>query len=145
MITPWNFLFILLLYQVFLTGRDWMVTGVLAKGLPPDNRFLTYVLWTSGENLAMALMAFSLGSSLIMSILMFLSILACWYGGLLDFLYFMIKGEIPQGNKVWVWMPKIVAKVTGGKITFEHPNTEQWVIWMLLWWIPITIAWVTFI
>ena len=138
------FLFIVAVYQFFLAGRDHMVTGVLAKGLPPDNRFLAYVLWTAGENMATALLALSYGAqfSMATAVLMFCTIIACWYGGLLDFLYFMVGGEIPAGNFVWHWMPKIAVKVSNGKISFEHPNTEQWAVWTLLWWIPLTVGWV---
>ena len=142
MLNIWQFAFIVLLYQVFLAGRDHMVTGILCKGLPPDNRFLSYVLWTSGENISMGILASMAGINTITSLLMFITIIACWYGGLLDFLYFMILGEIPQGNFVWHWMPKIVAKVTNGKITFEHPTTEQWFVWTCIWWIPMIISWV---
>lgn len=127
------FLLCVALYQISLAGRDYMVTGILAEGLPPDGRFRAYVLWTSGEVIAVSGISGYLGTlstgSILTGLLMLITILACWFGGLLDWIYFMIKGNIPEWNYKWHWMP-------------YSPKTWQWIVWTCLWWIPIMICWI---
>lgn len=125
----WSFHFITLLYLFALSGRDYMVTGVLAQHLPPDGRFLAYVLWTSLENQAFALLALSTEKiKSPIGVLKYLTITACWIGGWLDFIYFMIKGAIPEWSMIWHWMP-------------FHPTTEAWAIYAACWLIGIVAAW----
>ena len=126
---PQSFLVLAVAYLFFLSLRDYMVTGVLAKGLPPDGRFHAYVLMTTGEVLCFA--TYTLISEPIPSyigFLKFLTIIGCWVGGWLDFIYFVAKGAIPEWNMVWHWMP--------GK-----PTTTQWALWATGWLFTIIGLW----
>jgi len=126
---PQSFLLLVIVYLFALSLRDYMVTGVLAKGLEPDGRFHAYVLVTSLEVLTWA--TYALISEPIPSFigaLKFVTVLACWVGGPLDWIYFIAKGEIPAWDHVWHWMP--------GK-----PKTWQWGIWTLCWLVGLGICW----
>ena len=130
MIDPGMFLFILLGLLFFLTGIDHMVTGVLAIGLPPDGRFTAYALWVTGFMVFVALLGAGSAMTGRLAILQFVSVLWCWVGGSLDFIYFMMKGEIPEWNKVWTWMP-------------GNPTTTKWGLWALGTLVAMIIAWMS--
>ena len=125
----WSFIFISLLYLFALSGLDQQVTGVLAKGLKPKGKFLSYVLWHTMMNQAVAL-GFALSEPvLLVAALKYVTIVWCWIGGSLDFLYFMMQGEIPEPEKVWHWMP-------------FKPRTWQFAIYALAWLTVIIASWI---
>jgi len=137
-----TFLAIIIFYQFALALRDYVVTGVLAKGLPPDGRFLAYVLVTTLEVTAIAF-GLALSSPLgWIFILKLWTVYLCWFGGGLDWIYFIAIGTIPEANKIWYWMPKIVPTLTRGRVTFEHPTTKNWATFTALMWVPNLICWI---
>jgi len=123
----WQFLTYIILYLVALTGLDRMVTGVIK----PDVKrqvFLAYVMWHTLMNQAVALIATLGAPTLTLAIAMYVTVVWCWVGGTLDFLYFMMKGEIPEWGMVWGWMP------------FKL-RTWQFAIYALCWLVAIVCLW----
>ena len=136
-----TFLAIVIFYQFALALRDHLITGILAKGLPPDGKFHAYCIITTLEVTVVAV-SLSLYEPLgLISILKAVTVYLTWFGGGLDWIYFIAKGEIPEWNFVWHWMPAIALKISRGRITFEHPTTKSWAIWTGICWVPTIICW----
>lgn len=125
----WSFLFVTLLYLFALSGLDQQVTGVLAKGLKPKGKFHSYVLWHTMLNQSVAFLAVTTEPNLTIAVLKYVTVTWCWVGGTLDFLYFMMQGEIPEPEKVWHWMP-------------FKPRTWQFAIYALAWLTVIIASWI---
>lgn len=130
----WQFLFCVILYLFALTGVDHMITGVIKPDI--DKRiFLAYGLWQTLLNQATALFAplqywnSNPNPSVFLAVLMYVTVVWCWVGGALDFLYFMMKGYILEPNVVWYWMP-------------FKPKTWQFAIYSLIWLIIIVTSWI---
>lgn len=152
MISLGLFLFIVIIYQIVLAGRDFIVTGILATHCPPDWRFHLYVLVTTAEVLILA-SVFALNEpNLLVSLLKFWTVTLTWIGGILDWLYFLFAKlaktftkldvpNIPNWGTVWHWMPPIFIYITRGKVSFDHPTTKHWVAYTLLMWIPLLVGW----
>ena len=136
-----TFIAIVIFYQFALALRDYMITGVLAKGQAADGKFLAYVLVTTLEVSAIAF-ALALNSPFgWIFVLKLWTVYLCWFGGALDWIYFIAIGTIPEANKVWFWMPKIVPTLTKNRLTFEHPTTTNWTVYTALMWVPNLICW----
>ena len=143
---PETFILLIFFYQFILAGRDFVVTGILAQGLPADWRFHTYAVVTTLEVSVLAALAFLTEPSTTMALLKAWTVYLCWFGGFLDWIYFGIRKlvynkEPPEWNFVWFWMPKIVVKVTKGKIEFDHPTTAHWALWTMFMWMPNMMIW----
>lgn len=123
-----SFLAIVIFYQFALALRDYMVTGVLAKGLPPDGRFHAYCLVTSLEVAAFAALAAFSEPLWIVAALKAWTVGLTWFGGGLDWIYFVAKGDIPAWDKVWHWIP-------------FRPTTFKWLLWTLFCWVPTIFCW----
>lgn len=136
-----TFLAIVIFYQFTLALRDYIITGVLAKGLPPDGRFHAYVLVTTLEVTAIAFALALSGPVGTVFALKLWTVYLCWFGGGLDWIYFIAIGTIPDANKIWYWMPRIVPFLSKGKLTFEHPTTTNWTVYTALMWVPCMICW----
>ena len=136
-----TFLAIIIFYQFALALRDYIITGVLAKGLPPDGRFHAYVLVTTLEVTALAALAAFTELTWQLQLLKAWTVYLVWFGGALDWIYFLAIGTIPDANRIWHWIPKIVLRLTGNRITFEHPNTLHWLIYTVTMWAPCIICW----
>lgn len=121
-------------YLFWLSLRDYTVTGLLAKGCPPDGKFHAYALCTTGEVFAVAMwsMAHAPFPSLT-GFAMFATVLMGWLGGWLDFIYWVAAGGIPDENRVWTWIPKIFPKLVGSDLVFDHPTTKQYAAWAAGW------------
>jgi len=141
-----TFLLIIACYQLILAGRDFTVTGILAKGLPADWRFHTYCIVTTLEVTVLAALAAFTEPSTSIAALKAWTIFLCWIGGALDWIYFALRKlvhneEMPEWNFVWFWMPRIFPYITHGKITFDHPTTKHWAVYTALMWIPNILVW----
>ena len=104
------FFFSILFLLVATTGVDRMVTGIIK----PDvewSIFLAYALWQTMLNQAIAISItimywiHSLKHSKYIAGLVYITTVWVWIGGALDFLYFMMAGQIPLADKIWTWMP----------------------------------------
>jgi hypothetical protein len=136
-----TFIAIVIFYQFVLALRDHIVTGVLAKGLPPDRRFHAYCLITTLEVTAFAALAAFTEPNTFNAILKAWTVYLTWFGGSLDWIYFIAAGGIPEWNFRWYWMPKIFPYITHGRITFDHPTTKHWAAYTAIMWIPNMICW----
>ena len=130
MYDPWLILFLLFGFLIFLTGLDHMVTGVLAEGLPPDGTFQSYALWVTGLVFFVGMAFANSAPTPRLQLLHFVSVLWTWVGGSLDFLYFMMRGEIPAYNKVWTWIP-------------GNPTTAKWALWAFGTLVALITVWAT--
>lgn len=141
-----TFILIIICYQVILAGRDFVVTGILAKKLPPDWRFHVYCIVTTLEVTIVAVFsALSASEPLIMALRAWTAYLT-WIGGGLDWIYFALRQLItsvpmPEWNFVWHWMPRIFPYITRGRITLDHPTTKHWAAYTALMWIPNVVCW----
>lgn len=143
---PTPFFLIILFYQTILATRDFTVTGIIAKGLPPDWRFHTYAIATTLEVTVFATYAFITEPVTVFAVLKAWTILLCWIGGLLDWIYFAINKlvhneNMPSWDIIWYWMPKIFPCITKGKITLNHPTTRHWLIYTVIMWGANITAW----
>lgn len=131
----WAFLFSVVLYLFALTGLDRMVTGIIKPDIDRQT-FLAYVLWQTVLNQAVALMASltyfytATDPNLLLASVIYITVVYCWAGGGLDFLYFGMKGAIPEWSMVWHWMP-------------FKPKTWQFAIYALAWLVGLIVAWAT--
>lgn len=132
-VVVWQFLFCIALYLFGLTGLDRMVTSVIKPDIDRQT-FLAYCLWQTLLNQTTALMSSLMylyctpNASLQFALLLYFTVLWCWAGGTLDFLYFMMKGQIPEWSHIWHWIP-------------IKPKTWQFAIYACVWLIYITAAW----
>jgi len=128
----WKILACIVLYFFGVSGVDRMVTGVIKPDVP-TNQFRAYVIWQSIINQSVAL-GFSMvlgemGVLWFVQVLVWVTVTFCWFGGWLDFVYFAMKGEIPNAETVWWWMP-------------FSPSTSQFIVWSLLTLSATAIAWI---
>lgn len=127
----WPFLFTIVLYQFALAGLDRMVTGVIDPGIH-GRIFLAYCLWHTLMNQAIAcmggLLTLTFTGDVLLSLAIYITITWCWVGGTLDFLYFMMRGEIPEWSHIWTWFP------------FD-PKTWHVAVYAFCWLMGITIMW----
>jgi len=140
------FLAIIACYQLILAGRDFVVTGILAKGLPPDWRFHTYCIITTLEVTVLAAFAVLTEPNVSVAVLKAWTVYLCWIGGALDWIYFLLRlfvtnVPMPEWTFIWHWMPQIFPYITHGKITFDHPTTKHWIAYTCLMWVPNLICW----
>lgn len=106
---PFDLLFAFLWILVATTGVDYMVTG---KINPEVERpiFLAYVAWQIFLNQGIAVLAdisywkHAKRKDAFLCFLIHYTITWIWWGGTLDFLYFMMKGEMPSLFYVWHWI-----------------------------------------
>jgi hypothetical protein len=138
---PQTFLGIIVFLQFSLALLDHMVTGVLAKGLPPDGRFHAYSLSMLLVIVCFCALVVFTEPNIQFAVLKVWTVLLTWVGGVLDWFYFLIDGKIPEYNFVWHWMPKIIPVITHGRLSFEHPTTVHWGIYTAVMWIPNIICW----
>jgi len=142
-----TFLLIIVCYQLILAARDFTVTGILAKGLPPDWRFHTYCIVTTLEVTVLATLAALTEPNVLVAALKAWTIYLCWIGGSLDWIYFLLRlfvtnVPMPEWNFVWHWMPRLFPYITKDKITFDHPTTRHWAVYTALMWIPNIACWI---
>lgn len=68
------------------------------------------------------------------SIALIVTDLALWAGGYLDFIWFLIDGELPSISKVWWWMPQAQI-IPGYNILHHSVYVAIWTVALaLLWW-----------
>ncbi len=136
-----TFLAITIFLQFALALLDHIITGVLAKGLPPDGRFHAYSLSIILVLIPFAALAAFTEQIPLIACLKVWTIFLLWVGGGLDWIYFLAGGELPSWNFVWHWMPKIIPTVSFGKLTFTHPTTFHWGLYTAFMWIPNIFCW----
>jgi hypothetical protein len=129
-----------ILYLIGLVLMDHVVTGKIAPEGPhgrvvPDGVFRAYVLSVSLSNLGVVVIALAtyVASTIVFSwwtvALLTWTIMWCWYGGALDFLYFTAAMEIPDPDRVWFWFP-------GG------PTTAKVAVWAFCSTLSVIIGWI---
>ena len=147
-----TFLALIIAYQLTLTARDFTVTGLLAKGAPPDWKFHIYCIATTLEAAILATLAAFTEPNTLTAALKAWTVMLCWTGGALDWIYFGLAKlaktltgrevpEIPEWEGKWFWMPKIFPYITRGRISFSHPTTKHWAAYTALMCTPNLICW----
>jgi hypothetical protein len=123
----------IIVLQVAFAGLDRMMTGVVKPNIERQT-FLTYVLWFTLTNQAVAYLVTSTYWSAtvtpnpIVAALIWITVTWTWIGGTLDFLYWMMAGRVPEWEKVLWWMPL-------------KPKLWQWGIYTICWLITLTATW----
>jgi len=123
----WQFLTYVVIYLFGLTAVDRMVTGKLRTDIHGEE-FHAYVFAHFLMNQAVALIATLGAPTLLVAVAMYITVVWCWVGGALDFLYFMMRGYIPEWRIVWTWMP-------------FKPRTWQFAIYAFVWLLAIVCLW----
>lgn len=104
------FFFCILFLLITTTQVDHQV-NIMTGGMPMGGVFICYALSMTLLNQAIAVSVtimywiHSLARSKFKAFLIYVTTVWVWIGGALDFLFFMMKGYIPEGNQVWHWMP----------------------------------------
>jgi len=144
---PQTFLALIIVYQLALAARDFTVTGLMARGQPADWKFYSYCIVTTIEVTALAALAALTEPNTLIAALKAWTVMLCWIGGVLDWIYFGLRKlvsneDFPKITMSWFWMPAIFPYITHEKITFSHPTTKHWIVYTALMWTPCIIGWI---
>jgi hypothetical protein len=138
-----TFLAIIIWLQFTLALLDHMITNGFAKGLPPDDgRFHAYVLTITLLLLPFAALAYFTEPTPTTALLKAWTVMLTWFGGFLDWIYFIAKTVLPLPDKKWRWMPKIFPRLKDGVLLFDYPTNREWAIYTVAMWLPNIICWI---
>jgi hypothetical protein len=138
-----TFIGLIILLQFTLALLDHLFTNGFAKDLPPDDgRFHAYVLVITMLLIPTAGLAYFTEPNQTVAIVKVWTVYLTWFGGLLDWIYFIAKTALPLPNKKWTWMPKIFPRLENGVLLFDYPTNREWAIYTICMWLPNIVAWV---
>lgn len=128
-----NFWVGIVLLLVSFAGLDRMMTGVVKPDIE-KRTFLAYVLWFTLLNQTVAYLVTNMYwyavavPSYVVALGIWVTVSWTWIGGILDFVYWMMAGRIPEWEKVLWWMP-------------FKPKLWQWGVYAICWLVGLAVFW----